>query len=61
VKLFTKDPLDAARESLVKLTERLATAGSVVIEKKESTKRLAVDGADDAIWLDDLIKATTIK
>jgi hypothetical protein len=48
VKLFTKDPLDAARDSLVKLTERLATAGSVVIEKKESTKRLAVDGADDA-------------
>jgi hypothetical protein len=48
VKLFTKDPLDAARDSLVKLTERLAIAESVVIEKKESTKRLAVDGADDA-------------
>jgi hypothetical protein len=47
VKLFTKDPLDAARDSLVKLTERLAVAESVVIEKKESTKRLAVDGADD--------------
>jgi hypothetical protein len=47
VKLFTKDPLDAARDSLAKLTERLATAESVVIEKKESTKKLAVEGADD--------------
>lgn len=49
MKLFTKDPLDAARDSLVKLTERRAIAESVVIEKKESTKRLAVDGADDAV------------
>src|SRR5450631_3105488 len=49
VKLFTKDPLDAARDSKTKLAERLAAAETAVIEKKATTKRLAVEGADDSV------------
>ena len=47
MKLFTKDPLDAARDSKTKLAERLAAAETAVIEKKATTKRLSVEGADD--------------
>ena len=49
MKLFTKDPLDAARDSKTKLAERLAAAETAVIEKKATTKRLAVEGADDSV------------
>jgi hypothetical protein len=47
VKLFTKDPLDAARDSKVNLTERLAVAAESVKERLKTARRLAVDGADD--------------
>ena len=48
MKLFTKeDPLDAARDSLVKLTDRLAVAAESVKERLKTARRLAVDGADD--------------
>jgi hypothetical protein len=49
VKLFAKDPLAAARDSKTKLTERLAKAEIVVVEKKEAAKRFAIDGADDGV------------
>jgi hypothetical protein len=47
VKFLTKDPLDAARDSLVKLTDRLAVAAESVKERLKTARRLAVDGADD--------------